>query len=340
MGFWILLAFMAIAGVAFVIRPLLAGRQWLLPGVTAAFVFGLSFLLYELIGSPDIESAAPQAAATPTDISNMVEGLAARLEEEPGDVDGWRLLGRSYLQLQRFDEAVEVYRKVVELEDARNASSLVELGEALMAASGQTMSPETVGLFESALALEPNHPSALFWGGIAAANRDETALAADRWQKLLESNPQPEIRNILEQRIAVWRGEPAQAAAAPMAPASEPTAPATPAEATVINIEVADEVMASLPPDTTVFVIARAANQPGPPIAVTRRQLRELPTTVRLSDQDAMIPGRVLSGFDTVEIVVRISLSGTPAAQPGDWSAMATIAPGDTVDLRVSEQID
>ena len=72
-------------------------------------------------------------------------------------------------------------------------------------------------------------------------------------------------------------------------------------------------------PESTVFIIARDPEQPSPPIAAVRRRTSELPTEISITDADAMIPGRVPSAFATLEIVARISLSGQPIAQSGDW---------------------
>jgi cytochrome c-type biogenesis protein CcmH len=46
----------------------------------------------------------------------MIERLAARLETAPDDVNGWRMLGWSYFNTERYDEAVKAYAKAVELD--------------------------------------------------------------------------------------------------------------------------------------------------------------------------------------------------------------------------------
>ena len=187
--------------------------------------------------------------------------------------------------------------------------------------------------------LSPNHPEALFWSGVAAVSRGENLLAADRWERLLATNPQVEIRAELETQIAVLRGEtpPPQVAQRP-APEATPQADGAIVRA---SISVSDAAMAVLPPEATVFVIARDPAQPTPPIAVARRRLTELPGVVELDDGDSMIPGRELSGFSEVEIVARVSLSGQPVAQPGDWFGTQIVRPADQrdIDLAIDEQV-
>ena len=78
-----------------------------------------------------------------------------------------------------------------------------------------------------------------------------------------------------------------------------------------------------------------------PPIAVTRRRLSELPAVVELGDGESMIPGRELSNFAEFELVARVSLSGTPASQPGDWFGSAIVRPAenDAIALSINTEI-
>jgi len=80
-----------------------------------------------------------------------------------------------------------------------------------------------------------------------------------------------------------------------------------------------DPALASrLKPGTPVFVSAREAGIPGPPIAAVRISSDELPTTVVLSDANSMIEGRTLSSVDELQVVARIAFAGTPMQASGD----------------------
>ena len=91
-----------------------------------------------------------------------------------------------------------------------------------------------------------------------------------------------------------------------------------------------------MPPDAIVFVIARDPAQPSPPIAVTRRRLAELPAVVQLGDQESMVPGRELSGFEEFELIARVSLSGQPVSQPGDWFGSVIVKPAENGSIALS----
>ena len=315
---WLLLAVMAIVAAAFLLRPLMSGRLVSLPSIVSIIAVVFAFGLYLQIGRPDLTS--PQEGG---DIQGMVASLAERLESEPNDIEGWKMLGRSFITLGQYQEAAEAFRRAVVLEGAQNAQTLVDLGESMLAASGQAMSPDVVNIFENALALEPDNPSALFWGGIAAANRGDIDSAAERWEALLLTNPPPQIREIIEQRVAEWRGSPTE----------------TPVAVVIVALTLGDALPSELPASTPVFVIARDPNAPSPPIAVVRRELGQLPGTVAITDGDAMIPGRVVSGFETLEIVARVSASGQPIQSSGDWFGSATASPGEAVDVEISQQV-
>jgi len=67
-----------------------------------------------------------------------------------------------------------------------------------------------------------------------------------------------------------------------------------------------------------VFIFARAAEGPRMPLAIMRRQGRDLPVKFTLDDSMAMAPQMNLSAFPRVVIGARVSKSANAAAQPGD----------------------
>jgi cytochrome c-type biogenesis protein CcmH len=321
MTLWIIFAAMLLAGALFVCWPLYRVQRKLSIGSTIAalLIMLVGGGLYTLIGSP----GAPSGPAASPSVDEMVAALEGRLQENPDDLAGWKMLGRSFMQMQNYPRAVSAFEQAMELEGGNDGNTISELAEAVLFQQGERVAGRSAQLFEQALSVSPNNPKALFYGGIAAIERGDKALAADRWESLLAQAPPPEIQEVLRTRIAEWRG----------------TARADLTLA--INITLGSQAMAELEPDTSVFIIARDPQQPSPPIAAARRQLAELPATVSLSDADAMIPGRLLSQFPRLEVVVRASLSGEPIAQPGDWFGAATIETSVTtsVDITIDGQV-
>lgn len=331
MALWVWIGVMCVAGTLFVAWPLYRQQRRLTLPVAGSVVMivALALGLYAYQGSPELPSGP--GGGTPQDIEAMVDSLATRLEDQPDDLEGWKMLGRSYMTLQNFPGAVNAYERAVELESSQNAQTLADLGVAILERDKSGIEGRTSALFESALALEPNNPTALFYGGIAALNRGDRTLAAERWEILLSLNPPDNIRGLLEQRIAEWRGE------TPVQPAP----PAAGQPVVTASLSVLPEVTESLPGNASVFIIARDPAQPSPPIAVTRRQLAELPAEVSLGDAEAMIPGRNLSAFEEFELVARVSVSGQPVAQSGDWYTSILVRPAelDAVSLLIDQRI-
>ena len=342
MTLWVVFAAMSLVALAFAAWPLYRRERKLTPllAVTIVGIVVLSSGLYYQQGQPDVTSGT----ATSPEMDEVIESLAARLEENPDDVNGWTMLGRSYLALGDYQGAIDAFEQVNDIEGGQNPQTLVSLGEARLGASQGAIVGEISALFESALAMDPNNPQALFYGGIGAFNRNELPLAADRWERLLSLNPPAEIQGILRQRIAEWRGEPApEIEAPPPAPAPQP-APVEEAPAgTVVSVDllVSDTAISAIGRNAVVFIIARDPAAPVPPIAVARRQLAELPAVVHLGDRESMVPGRELSGFAEFEIVARVSLSGQPGQQSGDWFGSVIVKPAEsaTVNLVISEQV-
>jgi hypothetical protein len=95
------------------------------------------------------------------------------------------------------------------------------------------------------------------------------------------------------------------------------------AAAAQVPIEVRLAAGVAATPPARVFVIARAPDGPPMPIAVRALDPATLPQSLTLSDRDAMQPSRVLSMFDRIEVVARLSRSGNPIRQPGDLESPA-----------------
>src|SRR5437879_4505624 len=84
-----------------------------------------------------------------------------------------------------------------------------------------------------------------------------------------------------------------------------------------------------------LFIFARAAEGPPMPLAVLRRQVRDLPVAFSLDDSMAMAPGLKLSGFPRVVVGARISRSGSATPQPGDLHGTSAPVANDATGVAV-----
>src|SRR6185312_10638592 len=126
----------------------------------------------------------------------------------------------------------------------------------------------------------------------------------------------------------------AQLAGVP-APAPDPSAPpvaqstGTGAGEVSGTVSVDAKLAARVPAGATLFIYAKAADAPGPPLAVLRQATGAWPISFRLDDTLAMLPSRKLSQFDRVIVEARISRSGQATPAPGDlYVTSAVLKPG------------
>jgi cytochrome c-type biogenesis protein CcmH len=288
--------------------------------LVVAVILAVSVTVYSRIGSPGASSSSPDALPG---IEEMVTALAERLQQDPNDLPGWKLLGRTYVQLRDFEAAVSAYERAVEMEGAQNGQTLADLGEVILLSDAQTLNGRASELFENALAVSPSNQKALFYSGMAASERGDKELAVDRFETLLATSPPQNIQDILRQQIAELRGQ------APVVAAT------TGGGVVTVRVTLGDSAISTVQPDATVFIIARDPAQPSPPIAAVRRRAAELPAYVPIGDSDAMTPGRVPSAFAQLEIVARVSMSGQPIAQSGDWYGQQTVSTAESNEVSV-----
>jgi cytochrome c-type biogenesis protein CcmH len=260
----------------------------------------------------------------------MVTKLEQHLKDEPNDLTGWLMMGRSYLALERAEDAVIAFEHAYSL--GKNADAALGLGEALSVRAGGDIPPQASQLFEEAIALAPDNPKALFYGGFAAAIRGDTELARQRWQALKDLHPPPQIEQMLDARMAELG--PTPAAGTKSSPnGTNASAAASSAARVNVNISVAPALKARVTNGAPLFLFAREPGGSGPPLAAKRLTTAAIGTQVSLSAADSMVPGRELSSGQKVSITARVSFSGQPTPAAGDLYGEASYQVGSGGDL-------
>ena len=329
--------------VALVVTPLLRGRDGKNAPVTAtvmAIVLPAFIILLYLSTSNfnwnatnNVSTAAAQLAARQLapDMADAIAKLEARLRDEPDDLDGWLLLGGANLQLQQFAAAEQAYQSALDLDGGNRAR--LGLAESAILMDRKNLVGRAGALVEEVLAAEPNNAKALFYGGMVASARDDPDGWRTRWEHLLALSPPPEVRRMIEAQLAG------------LGPSSVPASSGAGDDADDggidVRISVADALSGRINPGAMLFLVAREPGRPGPPVAVIRQSAANLPMTVRISDANAMLPGRTITALDRVQLIARIANGGNPVAQPGDISGEQTLqldaAQADTVRIRMDQ---
>ena len=109
----------------------------------------------------------------------------------------------------------------------------------------------------------------------------------------------------------------------------------------VTMVDVSLDAAFDVAPAAAVFVIARDAERPGPPLAVKRIAAGDLPARIELTDADAMLPDRGLKGVKTLELLARVALSGSATAVAGDLESATWAGPPTTepVSLHIDRRL-
>lgn len=287
-------------------------------GISTVFVTllvpALAIGMYVGLSSWDWDASNQQVQRS-AQMDDLLGQLEARLKENPQDINGWLLLGRSNASMGRFDQALDAYQHAYDLSKGENIDAMLGLAEALFFTDEASLDGRAGELFEAAIARAPQHPKALWYGSVTALRAGDLRTGRDRLQSLLEQNPPPELQAILQRQIDDLNAQLAETGEG----ASAPPEQATSGSRTIqVAVSVTPEIKRQVSQDTPLFVMARDPNG-GPPLAVQRHTSAQLPLTLTLSEADAMMPSRTISSVQTVQVVARLARSGTPQAQSGDF---------------------
>lgn len=301
-----------LAVVLAVILPLLAVPLYMVLGNTKAMM-------------PQEEESAVAAGFGVIRSEAALQELEKKMERLPENPDGWLLLARSYSELQRFPEAIRAYQNLVKLVP-NEAQLWTDYADVSAMNNGQSLLGEPTKYLDKALQLDGNNTSALALSGSAAMERGDYFAAAQHWQKLIALLPAdyPDLQMIqggvdqAREFLAKQKGGKEKLAQLDAGKRVEKQPPVDMSNAISGSVTLSPALSAQVAPTDTVFILARAAEGPKMPLAVLRKQVKDLPLEFTLDDSMAMQPQLKLSGFDQVIVVARVAKSGGPVAQPGD----------------------
>jgi cytochrome c-type biogenesis protein CcmH len=329
------------------------GKPWTAIGL-AILVPVVAAALYFTVGNRDgldpskVVAASSQENITPEQINGMVEKLARRLKDTPDDIEGWTMMARSYAALGRFKDAADAYAHLTKLLP-QDADMLADYADALAMANNRTMQGEPEKAILQALQLDPKNIKALALSAVADSERHDYNGAVAQWRKIMalappDSDLARSVGSNINEALAL-AGTPATNGATGTSATSDTAkanaAPPAAAGAQVSGSVELDPALRSQVSDTdTVFIFARAVDGPRFPLAVLRKQVKDLPATFTLDDSMAMMPNAKLSDFPQVLVGARISKSGSATPGVGDLEGITEpLKPGaKNVKIRINSQ--
>ena len=269
---------------------------------------------------------------TAEQIEAMTEKLTARLKDQPDDAEGWAMLGRSYTVLGRHPEALPAYERAVALR-ADDAQLLADYADSLAVKNKRVLTGEPMKWVEKALKIDPRNVKALALAGTNAFDRKDYAGAVKYWEQVVQfgptdSNYVQQVQASLAEARQLGGLPPVAGKPAGVSESTGPAPQAQPAQPVVSlsnkqvsgTVSLAPALAKQAGPEDTLFVFARGPDGKGMPLAILRKQVKDLPLQFTLDDSTAMSPAAKISDAASVVISARISKTGEAFPQAGDLS--------------------
>ncbi|MDE2150282.1 MAG: c-type cytochrome biogenesis protein CcmI [Gammaproteobacteria bacterium] len=255
-----------------------------------------------------IAAGPPTAAEQTAQVRAAVDQIAAHLQQQPGDAQGWALLGVGRMNLDDAAGAAAAFHRANVLSGQTEPDWLVAEGEALALAHGHDLSGAPAALFSKASAIAPDNPRVLWYAGLVALQAGDRASARARWQRLAQQDMPADVRKALEAQIRRIGGTP-----------SLPVSTGSPAPARLeVQVVLAPDLRQAVPDGATLFVFAQAPDGPPMPLAARRLPAHDFPLQVTLDDSNAPMGGRGLASVNRYRITARISTNGQALPGHGD----------------------
>jgi len=312
-----------LALVALIVVCVPACAVWLYAGIgtPAALVAGNA----PTPATGDAGSAAPALA-------DLIPRLEQRLAEQPDDVMGWRLLGRTYIGMEQFERAIPPLERALSLAPD-HAGTHTQLAEAQAMRAGGNLNGAALESLERAHSLEPEHEQTLWLLGIArqqAGRHAEAITLLGTLRDIAGAAGNTQAVTTVDEYLAASRAALGQDTPSAPTPSEATPSEATPSEASLtLRVSLGDAAAAATEANQTVFVYARAADGPPMPLAVQRLTVADLPLTLTLDESMAMLPTMTLAGFAEVVVGARVSTSGQPTPSSDDWSVETNATVGE-----------
>jgi cytochrome c-type biogenesis protein CcmH len=290
--------------------------------------------MYMWVGEPDaLNPMAVQSndKVDPTQLLQMAESLAQKLNDKPDNLQGWVMLGRTYRTLEKFDASVQAYDRALKL--SADDDLKLERVEVLAMKSQGNFEGEPWTVIRDILQRDPQNYGALLMAGSASYSHEKFADALKYWQQARKplAADNPDVPGLDEAIASVQQklGMPVQVAKGPstqmnaaQTPAAAPSAITSGAASTGLNVSgqvaIAEALKGKVKPSDVVFIYATPANGERMPLAIFKTTVAQLPLAFTLDDSTAMTPDRKLSGAGEVLVKVRVSKSGNAMPQSGD----------------------
>lgn len=263
-----------------------------------------------------------QAQPTPVEVETFALGLRQRLQHEP-DAGAWMLYGRVMMQMRQLEQGIEAFERSLALDPGRTSTLLAHAQALVMMGSDGDLVRAAQNI-RQVLEAQPMNPEALGLLGIIAYERGDFEQAGQAWrfalQLLDENDPRyAAIESSLEDVEQRLSGDLVYI---------------------TVTVDITDELRNEMPHQANLFVFVRDPDGSRAPAAVVRQPISDLPVTLTLSEEDAMVEGHTLATIQNWLVSARLTTGETIDVRPGVMEARPRLIEtesGQQVQLTISE---
>ncbi|MDM5092099.1 c-type cytochrome biogenesis protein CcmI [Aeromonas rivipollensis] len=282
---------------------------------------------------------------TEQDLLDFTLGLRTRLKEEPNDYRGWLLLGRLTLDGNDPEMAREALERAYSLAPQK-AMVAVPYAQALMMTGEEARADQ---LLQAAIAQDPANIEARSVHAFMALQKEDFQTALVRWRAMLPLLEQGSTRHAMVERSIEYaeqqlRQRGIAVTAAPAAQAGQGSAQVLAVKEGEYPLHITLAPGIQLPEDAHLFVFAVIPNGPPMPIAVKRIPGPQLPLTLSLGDEDAMMEGSKLAAYPELQFKARLSRGGNVMNKEGAFEGVSVTVPTTSIptapiDIRIDHAL-
>ncbi len=285
---------------------------------------------YEFIGRPDdarqarahqLPSAEAAASAGSAPPSASAPGATAMTAAPRSAVPAASTLSPESLKLlskaaqarrdKQYAAAAKIYQQLAAAKQM-NADAWADFADTAGVLQNNKLAGLPTTYINNALALDADHPKALWLKASAEEEAGRFAQAIASWQRLQVVLPQDsQDAKIVAANLQRDLQETANAGT------NSGTMSSAPASISG-EVSISATLSAKATPGATLFIVAKSVDQPGPPVAVFRGSVSAWPVRFTLDDSSSMLPGRNLTNAKRVTVEARISRSGQAQPAAGD----------------------
>ena len=146
-------------------------------------LIGLAVAGYQMFGSPGLVLQHQTQRELQTETMTLIDRLKTRLEAEPNDAQGWRMLGRSYQALKQPKSAAQAFDRAYQLEQS-HVPTILALAESLAEIQGGHFDLRAQALVATAYKLAPQDPATLWLYGVVSQQQGDLNASYQAWSTL------------------------------------------------------------------------------------------------------------------------------------------------------------